>query len=252
MSTTLLTLLTARAVATEGFLERFNGRGDYTSVNGNFSGLDNPGWQDVNLKGTITDRGYRFEVNNLHAPESTEESFRRTVNGTGGFRERLVIDELDLSDIPPGPLDPYGSVSLERIFGKHTLSIRLREGDPVPDAAWQLVVSTETGRVFDTYVDRTQHVALELVYNDAEKMAEVFYDADVTDPISPVSFGKVSLLTSGPSLTKWIGGVNGPFGATSGIIESWTLVSTDTEGDFNGDGELSSLDLAFIANATLS
>ena len=63
--------------ATDGFWERFNGHGNYTSLYGTLSGLDNPGWEDINTLGEITSTGYHFSVEDLHPGDVTIERLRR-------------------------------------------------------------------------------------------------------------------------------------------------------------------------------
>ncbi|MCA9172207.1 MAG: hypothetical protein KDB23_31295, partial [Planctomycetales bacterium] len=46
--------------------------------------------------------------------------------------------------------------------------------------------------------------------------------------------------------------VEGPFGPPAGILENWTLVSTELEGDYDGDGDLTLRDMSFVYNAILT
>ena len=129
--------------------------------------------------------------------------------------------------------------------------IHLKEDGEASDGTWHAFVSSQPDTSRSLIVQRGSHISFEIVYDNASRTVSFMYDNDIDDHVPALS---ISILSTTPTPTGQFNtslnvSVEGPFGPPTGTLENWTLVSTDMEGDYDGNGQLSLHDMSFIHNA---
>jgi hypothetical protein len=238
--------------AIEGFVETFDGTGDYASVGGTFSGLDNPDWQ-IAGDGELVDGGYSFQNRSEPGGPTEGDVVSRPVIGQGSFVNRVEVKSPDLGDLTyNNSIDSSGAIYLHNNLnrdtrGRSAMFIGIAEdaadeGDHVDE--WRLIYFVDNEGDSE-WVPRGPHVALEIRYDHPTSMFTYFYDNDLGDEVPGMEIGPFHLAGSvadqhTPELRiHATGEAHG-----DGLLEFWSMLPiSDLTGDFNGNGVLDATDI---------
>ena len=240
-----------------GFHETFNGNGTYSSVDGELTGFDNPGWNVDGNSLEISEAGLRFANFSTVQGEFDSDKLSRSIIGIGSFSLSLRILNLDLGEIPfNGNPDHVGGWSLLHQLGPEggdRYRINLLEDSETEDNSWILagVVGRDGGRL---NVKRGTDMLIGISYTDDDHMVAFSYDDDVTDEKVPVILGPFvydgSYSGDGQFVELFISATGS--GEANGILNEWSLFPMPmTAGDLNGDGMLNVGDVHLLQDAIL-
>jgi hypothetical protein len=239
----------------DGFVETFNGDGEYQTINGRFTGLDNPDWA-INGNGELRDGGFEIINDPTAVSEDTEsDQLFRSVFGRGSFTERIEIKAPYLGelsdDFPPGAqgrIILWHRLDLRDGQGFSALRMILGESDSTTEEMWGLGLLTGTDQ--DGYfVPRGPHIALEIRYDDALSRASFSYDNDINDNVPALVFGPydyTGTFMDEHQANLTFRAVAG--GHADGLLDFYSITElTDSEGDFNGNGTLDAEDIDLLS-----
>ena len=243
-----LLLAPTPADAIIGFDESFNGDGAYETVDGAFTGLDNPGWE-IFGDGELRDGGY-VAFNDPHHPNILHsDTVHRELFGGGSFRHHIEIRDLEFARHE----DPhFGSDQV--VFLEHLVDTR---GDTVLFVALGLagdgskwsIRARAGGRDFiGGFVNKGSHIGLTLAFDEEASTYEVGYDYNLLDDIEPVVFSDSYDLTAGLQQFVRVQFQAAGDGIISGTLDQWSLTDLlASDGDFNEDGVLNVADIELLA-----
>jgi hypothetical protein len=236
--------------AIEGFVETFDGAGDYASVDGVYHGFDNPAWH-VEGDGDIVDGGYLFR--NRSEPGTIEsDGVGRIVTGRGSFVNRVEIKSPDLGDLTiDHSVDSSGSIYLASNLnpdsrGRSTMSVGIVEQIELGNHSdeWRLLYFVDN-EYDGIWVPRGPHVILEIRYDDLTSTLFYSYDNDLGDDVPATEIGPFHLSGSVNEQHVTELRIRAAGNARAdGLLDYWSLLSvSDVPGDFNGNGILDAADI---------
>jgi hypothetical protein len=245
----------------EGFVETFDGDGEYETVNGTFTGLDNPEWR-IGGDPELRDGGLALENEGpIVFGEVSDELFRPVI-GRGSFTERIEIKAPDLGELhdnsPPG--------SQGTIYLKHTLDLRQRQefnfvgmilGEYTfapEEGKWVLSLHVTGHDTMGGIVPRGTHIALEIHYDDMLSQVSFSYDNDIDDNVSPMMFGPYNYtgtFMENHETNLIFVAIAG--GNADGLLDYWSIMQlSDSQGDFNSNGTLDAEDIDLLSGEVRS
>jgi hypothetical protein len=252
--------LQARATV-EGFVESFDGNGDFETIDSQFQGLDNPGWEIIG-DGHFEARGFLVEsTGDLQSEQLVSDKFVREVFGRGSFSTRVEINLLDLGDVDEmdGLLAGAGIVlrqNLDLSPGKRDsqLLIALAENSETAGDSWELNVISSGQNALSASVPRGSHVAIGILYDDSLSEATFSYDHDIEDAIPAMEFGPLpytktfdDVHTTSLIFNAYLAG------RLRGLLESWSMTPlSNVAGDFDGNGTLGLKDIDVLTAQVVS
>lgn len=253
MSLFLLVHLSTADAEGEGFVETFDGTGEYDSRGLVYSGLDNPGWL-ITGDGDGELRDGAFVLTNEAMPtEPMLDRLLRQVGDVGSFRERVELRNVDLGNIEDD-LHSRASFGLMHDFSpdiKHgDVSVGFLESENTAVDEWQLQVDSEYFRYRES-VPKGPNVALEFVLHLGSPFSEVSvnFDNDFLDDVPGLSFGPFAYkgtLTSEHTTAFGMSAVQA--GKANAYLDNWSLSPFSVvPGDFNLNGSLDVADLNLLA-----
>jgi hypothetical protein len=231
-----------------GFDESFNGTGVYQTIDGNFDGLDVPGWE-IEGDGQIDSGGYivtNYDDDVIHFGES--DSLSRVVFGQGSFTSRVEIRDVYLGDLGEGsPPDAFGRIHLRHLLGNGNewLDISLKESEDSPDGQWGLFLSIKGKIAHSAFVPHTEDIAFSIHFDNTVSQATFVYDPDFNDEVPGDLFGPFSYTGEFlESTTTTLTFAARSLGHANGIVDHWSILPlSDVPGDFNGNGILDAADI---------
>jgi hypothetical protein len=240
----------------EGFVETFNGDGDYETVNGAFSGLDNPDWR-INGDGEFRDGGFLVDNEGpVFLGESTDRLFRPVI-GRGSFSERVEIKAPYLGELSDSsPPSSQGQVTLIHTLDlgqrANALLLQLLEAHSTADGQWNLILhvaGTHDQSNFITTVPRGPSIAFEINYDDALSQATFTYDNDINDDVSALLFGPFAYSGTFMETHETNLSFTAIFaGKADGLLDYWSITQlSDSQGDFNSNGTLDAEDVDLLS-----
>jgi hypothetical protein len=234
--------------AVETFVETFDGDGSYQSITNDLVGFDNPGWEVYSDDGFAAG-GFRIQ-NDGEFEIPASDVLERTLAGTGSFRLRVEIKNLDLGDLS---LDASPD-SFAHFYLRLGLHEDADEGRNVISLAFQEPLDSEPIWLFSGYSSRDQvgafaprgsRVAMEFVFDAQTSEVTFAYDNDTTDAFGPLSVGP--LMYSGDIQETQLLTIQAASGGEAhfdGVLDFLSITPlSDIEGDFNGNGILDAADI---------
>jgi hypothetical protein len=241
----------------EEFIESFDGNGEYSTTDGRYSGLDNPGWRITgNGDGQLRDGGFAVDFE-TGAVDALAQALAKRLLGRGSFVERIEFKDIYMSRRHP-MLESERSISL--IHSLHFNDPLQRDNrillvvnaldtfDPEPDE-WGLFLNVGGFRSGD-FVPLGSHVAVEIRYDDVLSQASVLFDHDLDDEDPGRLFGPFNYAGSFVDSHRTELLIHtGPEGVLQATIDSWSLkwVPGAGLGDFNGNGVLDGEDVDILS-----
>jgi hypothetical protein len=199
----LLVLAHFASASVVEFIETFDGNGDYDSVNGTFSGLDNPEWRIIG-DGKLREAGLAIVNKGPFDFGEVSDRLRRTVIGRGSFSERIEIKSPYLGELnDSSAISSAGTIILNHYLDLrdeqrfNTLFMIVAETPETKEGEWtvSLYSTGPQGLVpnLGTSVPQGPHIALEIHYDDVLSQASFTYDNDINDNISALTFAHLSI-----------------------------------------------------------
>ncbi|MCA9166760.1 MAG: hypothetical protein KDB23_03795 [Planctomycetales bacterium] len=252
----LLLLFTSDCHASvEGFVETFNGNGEFSSINGNFHGLDNLGWA-ISNKGVLEDGGYKVSLETQ--PEAANIAvIERLGIGFGSFRERIELRDLSLGDLTGlSSPDSASRVELWNYLGDNPITVTLAKAPSSLDVHetitnFYMVSRDSDPSSFYAEVTMGTNVAIEVEADVTDKRFWIRYDPDIYDASPPQEYGPFKNdFDPSSEYRTFVRLVSGGQGTLSGILDYWDLSAlSEVPGDFDGNGALDILDVARLSDS---
>jgi hypothetical protein len=235
----------------EGFVETFDGDGEYETVNGTFTGLDNPEWR-IGGDPELRDGGLALENEGpIVFGEVSDELFRPVI-GRGSFTERIEIKELDLGELHDNsPLASQGKIIMRHILAADEGGLTLILGEYItnPEGKWGVSVLVTGHDPMGGIVPRGPHVALEINYDDTLSHVSFSYDNDINDNVSAMMFGPYdytgTFMETHESRLTFVAIAGGN---ADGLLDYWSIMQlSGSQGDFNSNGTLDAEDIDLLS-----
>jgi hypothetical protein len=228
-------------------------------MNGELEGLDNPDWKVLG-NAELRDGGFFFS-NAVMLPEGSEfdEIFRELDDGPRSFINRVEIKDPYLKPLRVRPDDtvPPGSgaiLSLSHFFIGQDYGIGISLAYTNNPEKWRLFLGYPQEE-YTELVSVGPHIALEMRLDDAQSQVSFFYDNNINDAVSPLSYGPYRYRGgySEQQFTSFIAVASG-LGEGHGTLDHWsfTIPGASIVGDFNGDGLLNVFDIDQLSIAVRS
>ena len=247
ISVTLL-LAPTPADAIIGFDESFNGDGAFETVDGAFTGLDNPGWE-IFGDGELRDGGY-VAFNDPHHPNvEHSDTVHRELFGGGSFRHHIEIRDLEFAKHEDPHFGTTRSVFLEHKLDNFGATFIFVVLGPAGDLdKWSLSAWAGRRDSIGGFVNKGSHIGLTLAFDEEASTYEVGYDDNLLDDIEPVVFSDSYGLTAGLQQFVRVKFQAVGDGIISGTLDQWSLTDLlASDGDFNEDGILNVADIELLA-----
>jgi hypothetical protein len=245
----------------EGFVESFDGNGNFETIDSQFQGLDHPGWEIIG-DGHFEAGGFFVEnTGDLQSEQLVRDILVREVFGRGSFSARVEINLLDLGDVDEmdGLLSGASVVlrqNLDLSPGKRDsqLLIALAENSETSEDSWLLNVISSGQNALSASVPRGSHVAIGILYDDSLSEATFSYDHDIEDAIPAMVFGPLpytktfaDVHTTSLIFNAYLAG------RLRGLLESWSMTPlSNVAGDFDGNGTLGLKDIDILTAQVVS
>ena len=234
--------------AYETIVESFDGFGEYESIDGRISGLDNPGWM-IDGRGGLNDGSYEF-ANDPNADIELVDFIWRDLSQSS-FVQTIEIRNLDLDVGKIMPNEPvfgssriYMNYFLDHLSVPSVLSSRLAFRD---EDDWVYVTSVN-GETDVVHITPSKNVSLGVSFYEHTRRVLFSFDDDIDDLVPP--------LISEYTYEGQVGDIQRTvfearalrFGSVRGNVDNWYLAPHPFVGDFDDDGILDVLDIDLLSN----
>ncbi len=238
------------------FVESFDGVGDFGMNQTDIDfGLDNPDWLYFTLGGSVElqSDGLQFShigIDSNSLEGETSNISRNLLPELRSFVERVEIKDLDLGIIRD---DEHGEATsgilFTHIVGFAEANMSISLNDSIVDDStnsWLLAVQTDRSRELHV-VPKSDHLALEMLF-DVNNLEVYFrYDADLRDNLAPLEFGPLEFERHDietPHRTKLLFGASGGSNRkANGLLDFWSLTKLVIPGDYDDDHLLTVADV---------
>lgn len=241
-------------------VESFRGDGEFTSVGGNFDGLDNPGWS-IQSSGHLSPDGFRFDLDLLASATDDRivEWIHRPLTSEGSFRIRVAISDLstegDISELDSQSASSSGLVYYTGT-GDSALTFFFQKTNTTSSDT--LLLMTQVNSLAHAIeVHRGTNILLDVTYDSERELASFSYDDDVLDntPAIVVRTSPFSAVRTNDEYMEWGASTSNAARKLSGTIQELSYFPglPGSPGDFNGNGTLDTQDIeALFAALTLA
>ena len=253
-----LTLPKTSVAAIAGFVETFNGDGQYTSSITPINNLDNPSWEIETFGGghlQLTGGALSIQEAPMQDELGDGHRFTRGDLGSGSFRYRIALNDLRIGDVPGGSPATSGrfffrhyfdsvsrdyfvwlSMSKDPETNEMGVGIAVDEGPDTPPRSLHGIVLPELS-----------NLSLIIEFDASTSSVQGFYDV-LDDQVEPIPFGPAEtyrgILAPEQSMELVLGGGHGGLELA---IDRWSFLPLNpVPGDFTGDMDLNLGDLRLL------
>ncbi len=257
----ILLVMASATVALAGisdFVETFDGNGPYESVDGQFDGLDNPGW-NIFGDGIARFQDGGLYVENVGSPEGGSVTVvEKSTTGSGSFAERVEIKNPDLGiPVKDDTLGANSLIGLNHVFdledrGNHaSIEVIVRRGIDEPQGdVWQLLMLVNDSGT-DHEVSPGDHLAFEIIYDAVLSQTSFTFDNDINDNVPATEYGPFQ--NSGRATEHQDSRLSftrtrsaSPSLKSNGLLDYWSLTDLIIPGDYDDDHVLTVADVDLL------